>query len=522
MTPMTPSSLAERITRSLAYMLRHRPDEFDLELDRYGYAELDEVVRALNERLDEPIDEDDLLEAIEGGDRQRYEIQNGRIRALYGHSIDVDPGKPTRPPEFLYLGVGSRDAQRARRHGLRGGRRRFLHLAKTRDDAIETGRRIAREYAVIRVRALEAWEEGVNFYDRGALFLADSIPTEFLEVGEVRDDGVPNVSRRDERDDGRRGPRSRTGEQRAAIGGRRSRSSERARSDAAPRRGDLEDTEAEFEVEARRSTPERFDRSDPDRTPRQSRASVSDSREPGTSRGGDDDSVGSKAHEENGGGRRRRRRPRRRGRESEERDRAAEEQGGRREPRRREPTGTASRVEERERLSSPRRERESRREDEGARPRARAREDVSSLPGRDAGSPERERIEEPRAARPAAERARPRAREEEPRATVPSRAEEERGAADTFGMGVFDADTNDLPESRIRASAAPADHGETAFAAADREDREPSPQSRDRGGFGAPVRPADSDEARAASEPAPAKEEEGPTEEGPAFGAGVL
>ncbi len=139
-------SRIEHITRSLAYMLRHKPEEFDLELDRFGAADCSEVVQALNERLGEPIEEEDLHEAIESGDRVRYDIKSGRIRALYGHSIEVDPGEPCKPPELLYVGLGSRDAERAERYGLRAGRRRFLHLAKSFEEAIETGRHQARQY----------------------------------------------------------------------------------------------------------------------------------------------------------------------------------------------------------------------------------------------------------------------------------------------------------------------------------------------------------------------------------------
>ena len=57
---MTHPALIERITRSLAYMLRHQPEKFDLEVDAFGYADVDDVVRALNERLGEPIHRDDL------------------------------------------------------------------------------------------------------------------------------------------------------------------------------------------------------------------------------------------------------------------------------------------------------------------------------------------------------------------------------------------------------------------------------------------------------------------------------
>ena len=209
-------SLTERITRSLAYMLRHQPEEFDLELDRHGYADVADVVHALNERLGEPIDREDVEEAITSGDRPRYEIVDDTIRALYGHSVEIDAGEPAEPPELLYVGVGSRDAARASDGGLNGGRRTYLHLALTYEDARETGRRIAERYAVVTVYARQAWEEGVQFFDRKALFLAVEVPTDYLEVGEVHDDGFTREPRgrsdRGRRDD--RGRRSRGGRDR--------------------------------------------------------------------------------------------------------------------------------------------------------------------------------------------------------------------------------------------------------------------------------------------------------------------
>jgi putative RNA 2'-phosphotransferase len=132
---MTDPALNERITRSLAFMLRHRPERFDLEVDAHGFADVEEVLCALNERLGEPVEEADLVDAVESGDRQRYEIVQGKIRALYGHSIPVEPGPDSKPPEFLYVAIPARDVDRAQRFGLRGGRRSYLHLALTPEDA---------------------------------------------------------------------------------------------------------------------------------------------------------------------------------------------------------------------------------------------------------------------------------------------------------------------------------------------------------------------------------------------------
>ncbi|MSR63765.1 MAG: hypothetical protein EXS08_15165 [Planctomycetes bacterium] len=193
---MTDPALIERITRSLAFMLRHQPESFDLELDPFGFADIEDVVHALNERLGEPVEEEDVHEAVRSGDRPRYEIQGERIRALYGHSIPVEPGPSSKPPEFLYVAVPEQELERARRFGLRGGRRRFLHLALTQDDASESGRRVARDYTVLVIHALDAWEEGISFYDRTALWLAEEVPTHLIDVEGTYHDGTDPMPRR--------------------------------------------------------------------------------------------------------------------------------------------------------------------------------------------------------------------------------------------------------------------------------------------------------------------------------------
>ena len=44
-------------------MLRHKPDEFGLEIDTYGYAPVDQVLQALQARFADVV-EDDVLEGI--------------------------------------------------------------------------------------------------------------------------------------------------------------------------------------------------------------------------------------------------------------------------------------------------------------------------------------------------------------------------------------------------------------------------------------------------------------------------
>ena len=258
---MNTGSLNERITRALAFMLRHQPEEFDLELDRFGWGDLEDVVYALQERTGSTVEEEDVAEAIESSDRPRYEMKDGKIRALYGHSIQIDPGEATEPPDELFIGVGSRDASRAEDSGLRSGRRAFLHLARTEEEARESGRRIARDYAVVTVFAGEAFDEGTEFYDRGALFLADEIPGEFLEVGEIQHDGI-------ERDENRRsrGRRNADGPRGSRRGGGRGRGRGRGgRDDERPSGSDRDQDRGEprrDREEPRREEPRRESRAE--------------------------------------------------------------------------------------------------------------------------------------------------------------------------------------------------------------------------------------------------------------------
>ena len=86
---MNPGSLNERITRALAFMLRHQPEDFDLELDRFGWGDLEDVLYALQERLGSSVSEEEVHTALGASDRIRYEVENGRIRAPPGPGLGL-------------------------------------------------------------------------------------------------------------------------------------------------------------------------------------------------------------------------------------------------------------------------------------------------------------------------------------------------------------------------------------------------------------------------------------------------
>ena len=71
----------------MAYMLRHRPDEFGLVPDEEGFISLKELQQAINEEDGWGfVRRSHILEVVYQGDRERFEIKGDRIRATYGHS----------------------------------------------------------------------------------------------------------------------------------------------------------------------------------------------------------------------------------------------------------------------------------------------------------------------------------------------------------------------------------------------------------------------------------------------------
>jgi putative RNA 2'-phosphotransferase len=172
----------ERLSRFLSYLLRHRPKEYPIAFDRYGFATWSEVVDIVRERFRE-VTEEHIRTVVAGSEKQRFELKDGKVRATYGHSFPVDLGlKPAEPPSRLYYGTARDLAQSILRKGLRPRDRQYVHLSSSVTEAIAVGRRRDPAPAIIVVDAMAAYAEGVRFFASGPLFLAENVPTKFLSL----------------------------------------------------------------------------------------------------------------------------------------------------------------------------------------------------------------------------------------------------------------------------------------------------------------------------------------------------
>ena len=170
----------ERISRFLSYLLRHRPKEYPLAFDSRGFASWSDVVEVVQQRFPD-VAEEEIRAVIEGSDKKRFELKEGRIRATYGHSFPVDLGlEPVEPPAELYHGTARDLAHSILRHGLRPRDRQYVHLTASVQEAQAVGKRRDPSPAIVVVDSGAAHAEGVRFYRSGPLFLVENVPPKFL------------------------------------------------------------------------------------------------------------------------------------------------------------------------------------------------------------------------------------------------------------------------------------------------------------------------------------------------------
>jgi putative RNA 2'-phosphotransferase len=173
---------AERISRFLSYLLRHRPAEYLLAFDRQGFAAWTDVVEIIQERYDEATAAE-IQAVVKDTGKRRFELRDDRVRATYGHSFPVDLGlEQAEPPLELYHGTARDLAQSILRDGLKPRERRYVHLSASLDAAEAVGRRRDPAPAIIVVDTRAAREGGIAFYPSGPLFLCESVPAKFLSL----------------------------------------------------------------------------------------------------------------------------------------------------------------------------------------------------------------------------------------------------------------------------------------------------------------------------------------------------
>lgn len=171
-----------RISKFLSFILRHKPEEFNLSLDSHGFADFKKVVAVLKEKFP-GIDENQLKVIIEEDLQERFHLKDDKIRARYGHSVSVEPLEVcAEVPPTLFHATSPENAQLILKEGLGPARRKFVHLSMTTQDALRVGKRKSTEPVLLAIDAKRAQAEGVTFWREGKVFLAEAVPLQYIHL----------------------------------------------------------------------------------------------------------------------------------------------------------------------------------------------------------------------------------------------------------------------------------------------------------------------------------------------------
>jgi putative RNA 2'-phosphotransferase len=174
----------KRLSKFMALILRHQASEFDLTLDGEGFADFNAVWQQIQQRYPGLYTLQDVLLMLESdAGKQRYELREGRIRAMVGHSVVSEIVYTLAvPPEILYHGTTTAALPLIQAGGLSGQKRQYVHLAVEQALAQNVAGRHSKSTVLLRIQALRAHHAGIVFYHpEPKHYLAKAIPPEFIE-----------------------------------------------------------------------------------------------------------------------------------------------------------------------------------------------------------------------------------------------------------------------------------------------------------------------------------------------------
>jgi putative RNA 2'-phosphotransferase len=178
----------DHLGRILTGVLRHFPERYQLAMDSRGWIELSDIARAISQRhpMYHWLRPHHLVAIAETDAKGRYEVKDDRVRATYGHTLEVDLDLPTENiPDRLYFPVTAEEAAIVLEVGLKPTDRRKVHLSKTAADATAAGKVRTPEPVILEVDARRGRETGLVIMQAGkTVFLVDRVPADLLRRAE--------------------------------------------------------------------------------------------------------------------------------------------------------------------------------------------------------------------------------------------------------------------------------------------------------------------------------------------------
>lgn len=172
-----------KISKSLSYWLRHRPEAIGITIGKDGWVGVLELIEKAKKEI--VFDFNELKEVVQTCDKQRFSLSKDfcEIRANQGHSIDVKiKFKEISAPPVLYHGTVNKFMESINKNGLTPQKRHHVHLSKDVKTATIVGSRRG-EAIILEINSMKMQDDGFKFYisDNG-VYLSDNVPSKYITI----------------------------------------------------------------------------------------------------------------------------------------------------------------------------------------------------------------------------------------------------------------------------------------------------------------------------------------------------
>jgi len=173
----------QTISRFLSLVLRHKPHELGIVLDKNGWADVSELLQKMQQKGFD-INHQTLQTIVANNNKQRFKLNDdaSKIRANQGHSVAVDVELVEQlPPQVLYHGTAINNLESIKKKGLISQTRLYVHLSGNQTTALAVGQRHGKAI-VLTIRAAEMQQAGYTFYlSENQVWLTQSVPVQYIE-----------------------------------------------------------------------------------------------------------------------------------------------------------------------------------------------------------------------------------------------------------------------------------------------------------------------------------------------------
>lgn len=174
----------DKLSVFISLVLRHKPEAAGITLDEHGWANVEELLRGINE-TSRKISMEILEDIVTTDNKQRYSFNEDKtlIRANQGHSIPVDVElKEQNPPEILYHGTATRFLTSILNDGLKPMSRLYVHLSKDIKTAWKVGKRHG-DPVILKINSRDMYKDEYKFYlSENGVWLTEKVDAKYFEV----------------------------------------------------------------------------------------------------------------------------------------------------------------------------------------------------------------------------------------------------------------------------------------------------------------------------------------------------